>query len=117
MPLLISLAALLTVAAAAIGIVALESSPAGWPFLLLGLQPVLTAGLMVTRHRYAEGFVRMTAMVWAPVPFLVLLPILLGLAVEPLPDWAMPTLVLGTIAGVAGVVALVAGTRFLRARV
>ena len=111
----VSVGALLTVALAVLAIVTLESSPAGWPLLVLGLFPVLAAVLVVRRHRYAEGFLRMTASLFVPLGSFVLLPILFGLAVDPLPPWALPTLVLGLLAGLASIVALAAGIRFLRA--
>ena len=104
----------MTVAAAVLAIVALESSPVGWPLLVLGLVPVLAAVLLVRRHRSAEAFLRITAMLFVPLGSFVLLPILFGLAVDPLPTWALPTLVLGLLAGLASIVALAAGTRFLR---
>ena len=57
---------------------------------LLGLFPVLAAVLLVIRHRHAEAFLRLTAMFFTPFPLVVLLPILLGLAAEPLPEWVVP---------------------------
>jgi len=110
----ICVVALLLVATSAVAIVMVESSPLGWTVLALGLFPVLAAVLMMTRRRYAEGFLRLTAMVWIPFGLVALLPILLGLAVEPLPPWAVPIIAIALFAGLASFVALVTGIRFLR---
>ena len=53
-------------------------------------------------------------MIFVPFSLVVPLPILLGMAEEPLAAWVVPPLVLGAIAGIASVVALAAGLRFLR---
>ena len=108
----IALAALSTIACAAIGIAVVAPWSYVWSTVLLGLLPVLAAALLVVRHRYAPQFLALTAVVWAPFAPIAAVAILLVGANE-MPAWFVPVLAIGTIASVASIVALLAGMRFL----
>ncbi|HEX2141814.1 MAG TPA: hypothetical protein VHK28_05985 [Candidatus Limnocylindria bacterium] len=114
--LLLSLTALLVIVASAIFMVGLQGITLGWPLLGLAALPVLAAVLLVLRHAYAEAFLRMTAVFWAPLLIAYLFGILLGGADGPRPEWALIAGLVVLVAGAASVVALVAGHRHLRAQ-
>ena len=108
----IALAALSTIACAAIGIAVVAPWSYVWSTVLLGLLPVLAAALLVVRHRYAPQFLALTAVVWAPFAPIAAFAILLVGGNE-MPAWFVPVLAVGTIASIASIVALLAGMRFL----
>ena len=113
-PLVVSLVALLIVVVAALATAIVLPESVRLPALFFGLSPVLAAGLLVARHRNAHGFLVVTVITWASIGVLALLDIVLLGGNYPIPTWAVARVALGSIAGVASVVALVAGTRFLR---
>jgi hypothetical protein len=74
----------------------------------------VAAGLLVARHRNAHGFLVVTVATWAAIAGMALLHIMLLGGRYPMPTWTFARLALGSIGGVASIVAVVAGTRFLR---
>ncbi|HEX9635875.1 MAG TPA: hypothetical protein VGB34_10395 [Candidatus Limnocylindria bacterium] len=111
----IALLALLTIVGVAIGIPILMGPGYAWPILGLGGFAAIAAIVLVLRHRYAEAFLRMVAMSWAPLGLVFLLGYLIGPTDGgSRPDWAVPAVVLGLIGSVASVVAIYAGFAHLR---
>lgn len=115
MALLIALLALLTIIGAAVSIALLTTLDFAWPVLALGGFALLAAILLVLRHRHAEPFLRMVAMVWSPLGLVVLLAYFVGPTDgRSRPEWAEAVLALAFTASVASVVAIYAGFAHLR---
>lgn len=109
-----ALACLGVTAVSGILIGALVGLAYGWPILALSLFPIVAGVLLTMRHPQAEGHLRLTVILWLPMVSIYLLPVLFGLAVEPLPEWWLPAVVAAAVGGAASLLALAAGTRHLR---
>lgn len=114
MALPITLLALLLIIVVALWMTNLMSFSLGWPLLGLAGFAVVAAILLVLRHRYAEAFLRLTAMSWSPLGPVLLLAVLLGPRDASPPEWAVPAVGLAFAASAASVVAIYAGFAHLR---
>ena len=87
-PIVVSLVALLTVFLAALATAIVSPEAIRLPGLFFAVSPVAAAGLLVTRHHNAHGFLVLTVATWAPIAGLALLDIVLLGDRYPMPTWA-----------------------------
>ena len=114
MLLIAALACLGVTASSGIVVCALVGLDYGWPILALSLFPLIAAVLLTTRHPHAKAHLALTVILWLPMVSIYLLPVVFGLATDPLPDWWLPAVVAALAGGAASLLALAAGTRHLR---
>jgi hypothetical protein len=116
----VALLALVTVIAAGWYLIDLLGLAFGWPLFGLTLLPAATAVLLVIRPPGARGFqftrglLLLTAGFWGMLPLPFLLALAFGAGGDELPSWIPSAIAAMFVAAAAGVVAVIAGGRYLQ---